>query len=106
MLVNTIVWEATDVEAVARDLITACLAVEPARRLGEALATLDRPATLLVAEHDRTAMWFLEHWTSEAFAPARANPQLSLHRLDSGSHSFASASDKAWLRERILAALQ
>lgn len=74
-------------------------------RLGEALATLDRPTTLLVAEHDRTAMWFLEHWESDGFAPARANPQLTLHRLDSGSHSFASASDKAWLRERILAVL-
>lgn len=74
-------------------------------RLGEALGQIDRPATLLVAEHDRTAMWFLEHWTSDAFAPARANPYLSLHRLDSGSHSFASVNDKAWLRAQILAAL-
>lgn len=74
-------------------------------RLGDALVTLDRPATLLVAEHDRTAMWFLEHWTSDGFALARANPHLALHRLDSGSHSFANASDKAWLRERILAVL-
>ena len=76
-----------------------------ATRLGEALTALDRPAALLFAEHDRTAMWFLEHWESDAFAKARANPHLSLHCLNSGSHSFASASDKAWLRERILNAL-
>ena len=76
-----------------------------AARLGQALATLDRPTTLLVAEHDRTAMWFLEHWDSEPFTPARANPHLTMARLDSGSHSFASAADKAWLRERILEAL-
>ena len=74
-------------------------------RLGDALVTLDRATTLLVAEHDRTAMWFLEHWASDGFALARANPHLALHRLDSGSHSFANASDKAWLRERILAVL-
>ena len=87
-------------QATAKTEVTGLVA-----RLGDALATLDRPTTLLVAEHDRTAMWFLEHWTTDSFAPARANPQLSLHRLDSGSHSFASASDKLWLRERILAAL-
>lgn len=87
-------------QATAKTEVTGLVA-----RLGDALATLDRPATLLVAEHDRTAMWFLEHWTSDGFAPARANPHLALHRLDSGSHSFASAGDKAWLSQRILAAL-
>ncbi len=87
-------------QATAKTEVTGLVA-----RLGEGLATLDRPATLLAADHDRTAMWFLEHWASEAFAPARANPHLALHRLDSGSHSFANASDKAWLRERILAVL-
>lgn len=87
-------------QATAKTEVTGLVA-----RLGEALAALDRPAALLVAEHDRTAIWFLEHWASEAFAPARASPQLSLHRLDSGSHSFANARDKAWLRERILEAL-
>lgn len=88
-------------QATAKTEVTGLVA-----RLGEALATLDRPATLLVAEHDRTAMWFLEHWESNAFAKARANPHLSLHRLDSASHSFASADDKAWLSERILEALR
>ncbi|PXW79339.1 exosortase A-associated hydrolase 1 [Blastomonas natatoria] len=88
-------------QATAKTEVTGLVA-----RLGEALATLDRPATLLVAEHDRTAMWFLEHWASDAFAKAHANPHLSLHRLNSGSHSFASAADKAWLKERILAELR
>ena len=88
-------------QATAKTEVTGLVA-----RLGEALATLDRPTTLLVAEHARTAMWFLEHWASDAFAKARANPHLSLHRLDSGSHSFASAADKAWLKERIMAELR
>lgn len=87
-------------QATAKTEVTGLVA-----RLGGALGQLGRPAALLVAEHDRTAMWFLEHWASEAFAPARANPHVSLHRLDSGSHSFASATDKAWLREQILEAL-
>ena len=76
-----------------------------AARLGQALADMPLPTTLLVAEHDRTAMWFLEHWDSEAFTAARSNPNITIARLDSGSHSFASAGDKAWLRERILETL-
>ncbi len=77
-----------------------------AARLGQALADMPLPTRLLVAEHDRTAMWFLEHLDSEAFAPARANRNITMARLNSGSHSFASAGDKAWLRARILEALQ
>lgn len=77
-----------------------------AARLGAALAAMPLPTKLLVAEHDRTAMWFLEHWDSGPFTPARTNPNLSMARLNSGSHSFASAGDKAWLRERIVEALQ
>lgn len=77
-----------------------------AARLAQALADMPLPTKLLVAEHDRTALWFLEHWDSEAFTPARANPNFTMARLDSGSHSFASTGDKAWLRERILEALK
>ena len=74
-------------------------------RLGQALADMPLPTKLLVAEHDRTALWFLEHWDSDHFTPARANRNLTMARLDSGSHSFASADDKAWLRARILETL-
>ncbi|MDM7954997.1 hydrolase 1, exosortase A system-associated [Blastomonas sp.] len=76
-----------------------------AAKLGQALADMPLPTKLLVAEHDRTALWFLEHWDSEPFTPARTNPNITTARLDSGSHSFASADDKAWLRDRILEAL-
>lgn len=76
-----------------------------AERLGAALAEMPLPVKLLVAEQDRTALWFLECWDSDGFAPARANRNLSMARLSSGSHSFASANDKAWLRDRILEAL-
>lgn len=76
-----------------------------AARLGQALAEMPLPTKLLVAEHDRTALWFLEHWDSEAFTPARANRNLTMARLDSGSHSFASADDKAWLMAQILESL-
>lgn len=76
-----------------------------AARLGEALADMPLPTKLLVAEHDRTALWFLEHWDSEPFTAARANANITMARLDSGSHSFASAGNKAWLRARIVEAL-
>lgn len=76
-----------------------------AARLGQALADMPLPTTLLVAEHDRTAAWFLEHWNSEAFTAARAHRCITMARLDSGSHSFASSDDKAWLTEQILAAM-
>lgn len=76
-----------------------------ASRLGQALADMPLPTKLLVAEHDRTALWFLEHWDSEAFTPARTNPNLKMAQLDSGSHSFATEDDKAWLRARILESL-
>lgn len=88
-------------QATAKTEVTGLVA-----RLGEALADMPLPTRLLVAEHDRTALWFLEHWDSEAFSPARANPNITMARLDSGSHSFASADDKAWLRERILESLK
>lgn len=77
-----------------------------AEQLGAALAATPLPVRLLVAEQDRTALWFLEHWQSPQFATARANANITLARLDSGSHSFASARDKAWLRARILEALR
>ena len=87
-------------QATAKTEVTGLVA-----RLGQALADMPLPTKLLVAEHDRTALWFLEHWDSEAFTPARANRNITMARLASGSHSFASADDKVWLRERILEAL-
>lgn len=75
-----------------------------AGRIGDALAATAQPATILCAVRDRTAAAFLDHWHCAAFAAARANPHLDLVRLDSASHSFA-GDDAAWLRERIIAAL-
>ncbi|NCP11835.1 MAG: hydrolase 1, exosortase A system-associated [Sphingomonadales bacterium] len=76
-----------------------------ADRLGEAMAKVAVPTQILLASRDRTAIEFIAAWTSPAFAAARGNKSLSLHDLDSASHSFARDADKAWLEERLLAAL-
>lgn len=72
-------------------------------RLAAALADSQVPITLLVAARDNTALAFTDHWKSHSFAASRA--RLSLHACDTDSHSFARASDKAWLTDRILTAL-
>lgn len=98
-----------NVSKLARGLRQATATTPPtglAARLGSSLAKSQLPVRLLVAEHDRTAMWFLESWASPACDAARANPRITMARLNSTSHSFASAPDKAWLREQILGVLQ
>ena len=74
-----------------------------ADRVARALNGSTTPRTLLLARRDHTATAFAAEWHRPAFAPARARARL--HMLDSGSHSFASTDEHAWLRARIIAAL-
>lgn len=76
-----------------------------AERLGAAMERIAVPTQILLASRDRTAIEFVAAWKSVAFAVARSNAILSLHDLDSASHSFARDEDKAWLEARLLAAL-
>ena len=73
-----------------------------AARLGAALAKVP-PTTILLASGDNTAIAFADAFKGQSFDEARA--RVRVETLDSDSHSFASASDKDWLFERIIAAL-
>jgi exosortase A-associated hydrolase 1 len=57
--------------------------------------------TVLLAERDNTAIAFRDAWRR-----LPAPPPVTIESLDSASHSFASAGDKAWLRERLIATVQ
>ncbi len=72
-------------------------------RLAAALNATGIPVTILLAKGDNTALAFADHWKGEAFAPARTH--CTLETCDTDSHSFARPGDKAWLTERVLAAL-
>lgn len=73
-----------------------------AARMRQAMGRIDAPVTFLLARRDATAMAFLNHWTT-TFDAERDN--FVLETLDSGSHGFADDAARAWLRERVLAAL-
>jgi exosortase A-associated hydrolase 1 len=73
-----------------------------ATELIAALGNASLPVTLLLAERDNTAIAFASAWQHATALPAR----YSVERRDTASHSFASPEDKAWLFERVLAALE
>lgn len=76
-----------------------------AQRIGDALSTSTIPATILLASRDTTALAFASAWRGSAFDAVRQRTDISLHTLDSASHSFADVASKAWLREQIEDAL-
>ncbi|MGH6695653.1 hydrolase 1, exosortase A system-associated [Sphingopyxis sp.] len=69
-----------------------------AARIDGAMATLDVPATILLATGDRTAQAFMEN------CPAALN-RVPVERLASPSHSFV-GEDSEWLAQRILEILK
>ena len=69
------------------------------------MAAFPGPVTVLLAARDGTAIAFADEWEKSHFAAARARTDLSVIRLDSASHSFASAKDKATLKTILLNAL-
>jgi len=74
-----------------------------ASRLASALGAAPVPVTILLATGDNTAIAFADAFRRPAFDAARA--RIDLQTLDSASHSFASAADKDWLLQRVLAQL-
>ena len=76
-----------------------------AMRLANALNSSKIPACILLAKRDSTALAFNAAWKNKAFDHAHQRPDLRLVQLDSASHSFANAKDKAWLFEQIMSVL-
>ncbi|MDP5277952.1 hydrolase 1, exosortase A system-associated [Sphingomonas sp. DG1-23] len=72
-------------------------------RLASALAESRVPIAVLLARGDNTAIAFEDALRGPAFETARL--KIKIEQLDSASHSFASAADKDWLFERVVAAL-
>ncbi len=72
-------------------------------RLAAALGSAEVPVTILLAKGDNTAIAFADALKGQAFEAARARTRVET--LDSASHSFASATDKDWLLQRVLAQL-
>jgi exosortase A-associated hydrolase 1 len=66
--------------------------------LAKSLAGWKGKATILLAQHDNTAIAF-----AEAIHPV--DLETPVHRRDTASHSFARSGDAAWLEEHIVAAL-
>lgn len=71
-----------------------------ATRLAVALGSAEVPVTILLAKGDNTAIAFADAFKGPAFEAARARTKVEI--LDSASHSFASATDKEWLLQRVL----
>jgi exosortase A-associated hydrolase 1 len=72
-----------------------------AARLADALVKSTVPAAILIAERDTTALAFMAAWKDASFAPLRERPGVTLAQCATASHSFADASAKAWLLDRI-----
>jgi exosortase A-associated hydrolase 1 len=70
------------------------------------LAAVDGPVTILLAEQDGTAIAFADAWNGPIFADSRARSDITIKKIASASHSFASASDYAALRDMIIETLK
>ena len=69
------------------------------------LSAFQGSVTILLAERDNTAIAFADAWRSNDYAPLRARADIQTIKIDSASHSFASDTDEAVLKETLLAAL-
>ncbi|MEK6636952.1 MAG: hydrolase 1, exosortase A system-associated [Pseudomonadota bacterium] len=69
------------------------------------LAVVEGPVTILLAEQDGTAIAFIDAWNGPAFSAARRRSDIKIKKLASASHSFATASDYAVLRDTIIETL-
>jgi exosortase A-associated hydrolase 1 len=75
-------------------------------RIASALADSAKPATILLASRDTTAMAFRAEWNGAAFDSARQQAGIMVAEVDTASHGFADKASKDWLRGQIMAALQ
>jgi hypothetical protein len=69
-----------------------------ARELINALVKLRIPATILLAERDRTAIAFAEAWRQ---APVATQQRIPVAQCPTASHSFADDTARQWLADHI-----
>ena len=85
----------------AGSLVDAAKASPPpgslAQEMAAGLAQFSGPATLLIAEHDRTGQVFLSHWNA-------ADQQLRI--CPKAGHSFVEPQARIWLQGQLLGALR
>ncbi len=74
-------------------------------RLAAAMVNFPGPIRILLAERDGTGVTFLGEWKGAGFADARERADIALTMIDTSSHSFSEASDKAVLRKEVLGML-
>lgn len=74
-------------------------------RVAAALANDNKPTTILLATGDNTAIAFVDAWNGASFALARRRTEITIRKMNSASHSFASEADFAVLVETLSAAL-
>ena len=68
-----------------------------ARDMADGLRTSGKPAVILLAEADRTAQIFGEHWIET---------DVEIHRCKGASHSFVEPGAQKWLRNQIVSVLR
>ena len=73
--------------------------------VAQGIGAFSGPVQILLATRDGTAIAFADEWEKPGFSGARAKTNLTVVRLDSASHSFANAQDKAALKAAVLSAL-
>jgi exosortase A-associated hydrolase 1 len=78
----------------------------PAKRIADSLAQTAMPVHLLIARRDTTAMAFMGAWHDSVFGPVRERSNVRIEICDTASHSFADIAAKAWLVDKLLAALE
>ncbi len=97
-----------DLKKLASGLVKAAAKKPPSSleiRIATALASARINVKILIAKRDTTAQAFIGAWSDHAFIAVRENPCITLHSIDSPSHSFAGAVEKAWLIDQILGGL-
>jgi len=86
-------------------LRTAAKPVQPSlltHRLADAMAQVDVPLCVAIAERDMTALAFMAEWNSSAFDHVRRQPNIALATYSTASHSFADCAARAWLYAQIV----
>ncbi len=76
-----------------------------ATRVAKGLASYEGKISILLASRDATALAFSAEWEGGHFSAARSRDDITLTRIDSASHSFASDADYQKLYEAVLAPL-
>ncbi len=74
-----------------------------AERVAAGMAATTAPISILLATGDATAIAFSDQWEKPTFAAQRRRHDVTVKRIESSSHSFASDADYQALKAAILA---